>query len=115
VTTARFPRTLRLIKPDDYRRTFRRGRRVGDSLFTIVAARSNRDHARLGLAIARKAARRAVDRNRLKRIVRETFRHEQARLAGWDLVVLARPAAVTAPNDVLHRSLVALWQRLAGC
>jgi len=68
--------------------------------------------ARLGLAIARKQARRAIDRNRLKRITRESFRHQRAVLCGIDVVVLCRRDAVSADNTTLSRSLHAHWQRL---
>ena len=43
--------------------------------------------ARLGVTVPKKGNRRAVRRNRIKRIVREQFRHRQADLAGHDLVV----------------------------
>lgn len=62
--------------------------------------------ARLGLAISKKQARRAVDRNRLKRLVREAFRLNRAQLNGLDLVVMARQAAVEADNRRLTASLV---------
>ena len=48
----------------------------------------------MGLAIAKKCARRAVDRNRLKRLVRESFRLERLGLPGLDLVVMCRRDAV---------------------
>lgn len=69
-------------------------------------------HSRLGLAIAKKQARRAVDRNRLKRIVRETFREEQSRLANLDLVVMVRATAVTTDHHQLMESLLGHFDRL---
>ena len=66
----------------------------------------------MGLAIARKQVRRAVDRNRLKRLVREVFRHHRAGLTGVDLVVMARSAAVKADNAALRASLVRHFARV---
>jgi ribonuclease P protein component len=68
--------------------------------------------ARLGLAIARKQVRRAVARNRLKRIVRESFRHRSEALHGIDLVVMARADAAKADKTTLRESLDRLMRRI---
>lgn len=68
--------------------------------------------ARLGLAIAKKQVRRAVDRNRIKRVVRESFRHHQNQLASMDCVVMARRDTSAAPNEELFASLQQHWKRL---
>ncbi len=68
--------------------------------------------ARLGLAIAKKQVRRAVDRNRIKRVVRESFRHHQKQLASMDCVVMARRDTSAATNEELFASLQQHWRRL---
>jgi ribonuclease P protein component len=68
--------------------------------------------ARLGLAIAKKQVRRAVDRNRIKRVVRESFRHHQQELASMDCVVMARRDTSAAANEELLASLQQHWRRL---
>jgi ribonuclease P protein component len=73
-------------------------------------------HPRLGLAIAKKAAPAASQRNRIKRHIREYFRKHQGELAGYDLVFVAQPAAATALRHELDASIDALWkQLLARC
>jgi ribonuclease P protein component len=85
---------------------------VSDGRFTIVARPSQSGRARLGLAISRRCARTAVARNRLKRIVRESFRlHAAAGLPPADYVVMCRPAAAEQPNAALFESLAELWRR----
>jgi ribonuclease P protein component len=66
--------------------------------------------ARLGLAIAKKQLPRAVDRNRIKRVVRESFRLLQ--IQDHDFVVLARRDTVSAENAQLFLSLKLHWARL---
>ncbi len=67
--------------------------------------------ARLGLAVSRRAARRAVDRSRLKRLARESFRHRPG-LPACDFVVIARPDATGATNAELFASLARHFDRL---
>jgi ribonuclease P protein component len=74
--------------------------------------RHGRGEARLGLAIARKQVRRAVDRNRLKRIARECFRKQRDTLHGIDLVVMARAEAAKADTATLRASLERLMGRI---
>jgi ribonuclease P protein component len=64
------------------------------------------------MAISRKIARSAVARNRIKRIVRESFRHHQSRLGGMDWVVMGRSGIAQQENAVLFASLQRHWQRL---
>lgn len=84
---------------------FESGARSADRFFTLLGRASGLPHARLGLAISRKAARRATSRNRLKRLARESFRQHLAALAGIDVVVMARPAAAQADAGALRASL----------
>ena len=108
-----FPRAARLLKPDEFRRVFQRARRVQDANFTILARANGDEPARLGLAIARKQIRRSVDRNRLKRLIRESFRRCRPDLQGLDLVVMARSQAVLRSNAELTDALARLWQSLS--
>ena len=109
-----FPRTARLTQSRDFRAVFADARRHGDRHFTILVGHGNGVSARLGLAVAKRAAPRAVDRNRLKRLIRDRFRHHRAYLPAVDVVVMVRPVARQCENPVLIRSLDKLWQRISG-
>jgi ribonuclease P protein component len=68
--------------------------------------------ARLGLAVSRKVSKRAVQRNRIKRIVRESFREQREGLPPVDVLVIARSSAVAADRPALHADLRDAWQKL---
>jgi len=103
-----FPRTSRLLTAADYAMVFEKSRRRADKFWTVLIHECGKGQdkpAKLGLAIAKKRAKRAVDRNRLKRIARETFRQQRFNLNGRYLVIMNRDAAVYASKAELQRSL----------
>lgn len=85
----------RLSRSADFDRVFRSGRsQAGRELILYVFPRDDDDGApRLGLSVSRKVGS-AVERNRVKRLLREAFAIEGTRLPeGTDVVVIARPDA----------------------
>ncbi len=81
-----------------------------DPLFRILSIPS--DHPRLGLAIAKRLMQRAVDRNRVRRLVRESFRAHQPRLPNRDCVVFARKDLRPYPSKQIRYSLDELMQAI---
>lgn len=80
-------------------------------MFTVLCRPNGREAPRLGLAIGKKNCRLSTGRNRLKRVVRESFRHHRQLLGGVDVVVMNQAAATRASNAVLFDSLEKHWQR----
>ncbi|HUQ51417.1 MAG TPA: ribonuclease P protein component [Gammaproteobacteria bacterium] len=109
--TAGFSPDQRLHSAAEFGRVFAEPARSSDRFFTVLARSSGRTLARLGLTVSRRAARRAVDRNKLKRLARESFRHQRA-LPPWDFVVLARPGADKAERQALRASLDRHFEQL---
>ncbi len=107
-----FGRSLRLLKPAEFKQVFSRARKSTDENFTVLFIDNCLAHPRLGLAIAKKQVKSAVVRNRIKRIVRENFRRYQAVLPALDIVVLARRDIAENGKRKLHRSLQMHWSRL---
>lgn len=95
-----------------YGRVFRGAGKSRDACFTVLSKANGTGVARLGLAISKKQCRHASGRNRLKRIVRESFRQHQEVLTGFDVVVIGQAAASRADNRALFDSLEGHWQTI---
>lgn len=108
----RFQRWARLNDPLQYRQVFERAIRSSDRAFTVLARENSCGYARLGLAISRKCAARAVARNRIKRLVRESFRLAQHELTALDIVVTCKPVVNTMTNQEVAAALQAHWECL---
>jgi ribonuclease P protein component len=63
--------------------------------------------------IGKKSVKLSVERNRLKRQIRESYRHSQEALSGWDIVVVARKGLGDLENAELAQQFSKLWKRLA--
>lgn len=70
------------------------------------------EQARLGLAVSRKVSKRAVERNRIKRSIRESFRAERDALPVLDVLVIAHASAANVANPVLRADLAHAWHTL---
>lgn len=103
---------MRLLCAADYERVFERAHKSSGKALTVLARRSDRDSARLGLAISAKQIRRAVDRNRVKRLIRESFRRHQALLKGLDVVVIGRRDLATKDSQRVFGCLEKHWRRI---
>ncbi len=110
--TDSFPRKNRLLKAADFSRVFRQPKKSADECFTILWRKNDLDYARLGLAISKKNVRRAVDRNRLKRLIRESFRHKISRLPSVDIVIMSRRQIADRSNQAIFSSLNKHWEKL---
>ena len=109
----RFGRKSRLLTAADYKAVFGKAEiKVSCPQLLILATKSGYETPRLGLVIAKKHVRQAVQRNRLKRLIRESFRKHQQLLIEVDIVILARPGADTLENNVFTTLIEKLWQDL---
>lgn len=102
----------RLRRKQDFETVYAAGRRFGNGFFGVTAHRNDKDGPRLGLAVSLRVAGTAVERNRLRRIIRESFRLRQHELPPVDVVVSVRPRAKGAANAELRASLDALWDKV---
>ncbi|ACE84132.1 ribonuclease P protein component [Cellvibrio japonicus] len=94
-----FGKSLRLLCSRDFQTVFDDAPfRASHQLFLILSRPNQLPHPRLGLVIAKKHVSLAVQRNRIKRLVREQFRLQQQELAGLDVIVLSRKGVADLEN-----------------
>jgi ribonuclease P protein component len=111
---ATFPRAARLLTARDFARLRTCSRRVGTRNLTAEVAVSETGGARMGLAVSRRVSKKAVRRNRIKRIARDSFRHHRIRFPALDILVIARSGADLQDNSTLHAEFAHLWQRIVA-
>lgn len=109
-TTGRKAHTLR--KPVEFKRVFSGAVRSQDRCFKVLARRSSAEVPRLGIAVSKRNVRLAVDRNRVRRIARDSFRAQLEQMPAIDFVVIAEPRIAALPNQELFSSLRRHWQIL---
>ena len=110
--SAGLPRESRLRRPGEFAALRNSSGRAGGRCFHLRYRDNELGGARLGLAISKRVSKRAVERNRIKRLVRESFRRVRHRLPAIDLMVMAREQAAGVPGPELLGELEALWQKL---
>lgn len=108
-----FPAQLKLRSAHEYQGAFGGSIKLVAGNIKIFAKPNELSFARLGLAISRKKTRNAVVRNRIKRIVRESFRLQRHELIAVDVVVIILRKVDDVDNKKLQLCLHTLWQRLS--
>ncbi len=79
---------------------------------TILARHNNETNPRLGITVAKKKVKLAVQRNRIKRCIRESFRLHACTLPNVDIIVVAKHGIAGLDNATIHQQLEKLWGRL---
>lgn len=109
-----FSQSCRLLTASDYKTVFDKSQlKVSNRYFLVLATINNLPTPRMGLVIAKKNVGKAVQRNRIKRLIRQSFRTQKSTLDNLDLVVLARKDADKLENQAIADQLTQLWQDLA--
>lgn len=108
----RFTREHRLRSSSDFKRVYAQGRRLGNELFTVNVQPNALGSARLGMSVAVRTMGSAVRRNRVRRMIRESFRLHRAGLPALDVIIGVRPVARDASAPAVRDALEKIWQRL---
>lgn len=111
-----FPAAARLLQASDFKAVFDHALyKVHQPGFLILAINRKEadEFSRIGIIVAKKKLKRAHERNRFKRLTRESFRLHQQQMPALDIVIMAKQGADLLPNDQLHHDLDKAWQMLA--
>jgi ribonuclease P protein component len=108
-----FTKRQRLLCARDYTPVFNDAPwRATHQNFLVLTRPNGLPQARLGLIVAKKHVKRAHERNRIKRLTRESFRLRQHQLPAADVIVLARAGADALSNADIDQALAGLWKRI---
>ena len=99
----RFKRTSRLLNRPSFQAVFQAKKKRFCGSFVIYSQKNQLNHPRIGIILSKKQVRLACDRNRLRRIIRESFRHHRNSLPNSDFVLvgLNRMQQLTSKEIVL--------------
>ena len=108
----RFPPSLRVKTRSEFKRLQSGSRKLHSTHFLVIVTPSNGDQSRIGITVTTKVDKRATQRNRIKRLVREFFRHIHHHLSGtFDIIVIARQNACDCSSDAIREELSELLKK----
>ena len=108
-----FTKADRLLKRNEFIELSKAGRRLQNNYFIAIYAPGHFDRCRLGITVTRKIGR-AVQRNRIKRLIREYFRCHRHLISGtWDINVIAKKEAVDLSSEEIFSSLQNIFERIS--
>ena len=108
-----FRKNNRLLVKKDFDFVFDNPKKTRDPNFTVLYRKNTKNYPRLGLIISKKNCKHANKRNRLKRIIRESFRRNISKLKGHDIVVLNKHTTYNNETHVLTESLMRHWIKIS--
>lgn len=110
--SARFPSRARLHRSAEFQTVFSSGRRFSSAHLRLHAQpRPECSEARLGVTVSKRVDKRAVGRNRIKRVLRDVFRRHRHQLPVGDYVLVAKPDARGLASAALRDELAQLFAR----
>lgn len=108
----KFIKSSRIQRAEDFRKTFQQGEKQKRGGLVVYAKPNDLGFARVGLVISKKIVPNAINRNRLKRLIRESFRLNQQRLPDVDIIVVVTRRSLYN-NQVFLCDLDKQWSSLA--
>ncbi len=108
-----FPRRARLIKTDEFSSVFNFRKRISGHYLIVYYRYNQITHPRLGLIASKKVASLAVQRNYMRRVLRELFRSQQSKLGNVDIVIRIQKSFGRREYLAIEQEFDTLMARLA--
>ena len=113
MTSYTFTRELRLLTPAQFKSVFSNPIKASSAEITLLAIPNTEQHPRMGLTVAKRFVKRANQRNRIKRVIRDSFRLNQHDIPHLDIVVLVRNGVMEMENAEINKLIEKLWRKLS--
>lgn len=108
-----YSRQYRLARKEQVQSVFAaKPKKISRSYLLVLYTPNQLAFARLGIIVGKQHLRRAVDRNRVRRYIRESFRHHMEKLKGLDLIVMIRAECRSVDAKTLRSDIDKLWPSL---
>jgi ribonuclease P protein component len=108
-----FKKSQRLLNKAAFDGVFAKAEKISLSRFILLFRDNQLGYARIGMALSKRAIAKAHDRNRIKRIFRESFRLTK-NLPSIDIVILAKPGASSISSSLLTEKLDTVWKKISA-
>lgn len=107
-----FTKKQRILKPAEYQEVFKQQKKIYCRGLVVYYSDNSLSCARVGIAVAKRHFKKAVDRNHIKRKIRESFRVQLA-LGNKDIVILATSKLREDKQCPITSALSEIWKQLS--
>ena len=108
----RLGRQNKLLTSAQFQAVFGQKKSLHGKFFSIHARLNELGRPRLGITVSKRVSKRAVQRNRIKRQIRESFRLFDADLLSYDYIVVAKNGGAEQLNKELRAELNWMWPKI---
>lgn len=110
-SSRKFSRASRLVSKHDFQSVFANPSKISHRPFVLLYSRNALAHARLGIIVGKNIHSRAVDRNRIRRVIRESFRAHLTEIPMIDIVIIVK-AKMDLKGQALQDEVDQLWVKI---
>ena len=102
-----------MLTPAQFKSVFSNPIKASSAEITLLAIPNTEQHPRMGLTVAKRFVKRANQRNRIKRVIRDSFRLNQHDIPHLDIVVRVRNGVMEMENAEINKLIEKLWRKLS--